>query len=329
VGEVEKIHFKADTKFVVDDLKRGGISRLRRWMQDQGDSKAVYAYYFKAEDDRPVSEFLELLGGATEEDIMLTSSLPQPVYNRSYSGGGGGSIPAQVYDHDTGHFVSCKMSVKYEDAYYIEESRGEVRIEEFGFDSEGEWVQKYGTMLPVSYVSTMIEELIEMGYDLSDKNFYLVKPSVIRNSKLKERENWSDGCRILHDAAEQAMNDNLDDIRKVLTKPELADEASERWAEVVRMSKSDSEVKHVVSEYDDHVAEIEAVKGKVGKIRKFMHTFDLKVDVVEQAKTMDRFTKRYDKLMTKYPMLEEVGGYWMDEDTKQNCADYIDLVESK
>ena len=221
------------------------------------------------------------------------------------------------------------MSVKYEDAIYLEEARGEVRIEDFGYNSEGEWVKKYGCSIPVSYLSTMIEQLKEMGQDLSDKNFYLVKPSVIRNSNLECRENWSDGCEVLYEAAKQVMDNNVDSIKKVMTKPDLANESSKRWAEVIMMSKSDSEVKQVVSEYDDYVAEIDAVAETVQKIRKFMNYFNLELDIKEDAENMDKFSSRYDKLMEKYPMLEEVGGYWMDEDTKQNCANYIDLVESK
>ena len=318
---VEKIHMHTDTKYVVDDLPRGGISRIRKYINDNCENASIFVA-----SDENAEAFYELLGGATEEDIILTSNLPKREYYRSGGGGGGGSIPAQVYDHDEGHFVSCKMSVKYEDAFYLEEARGEVRIE--GDRQVGEYDEGYGCSLQIHSVSKMIETLTRMGSDLSDKNFYLVKPSVIRNSGLAHRDNWSDGCPVLRDATEEVMNDNLDNIRKVITKPELGRDASSRYAEVIRMTKSDSEIKQLVSEYDACVEEVDAVKHDVAAIRTLMSYFELKVDTDEAAKKMDRFEGSYDKLMERYPMFNEMSSYYMDEDTKQNCANYIDLVEN-
>jgi hypothetical protein len=307
---VERIHMHANTKYVVDDLPRGGISRIRKYINDNCENASIYVA-----SDEDAEAFYELLGGATEEDVILTSSLPKREYHRS-GGGGGGSIPAQVYDHDEGRFIPCKMSVKYEDAFYLQESRGDVRI-------EGD---ECGAYLQIHQVSTMIETLTRMGSDLSDKNFYLVKPSVIRNSRLSERDNWNAGSSVLRDATEQVMNDNLDNIRKVITKPDLGHEVSSKWAGVIRMTKSDSEIKELVSEYDACVEEIDAVKHDVSALRTLMRHFDLNVDIDEDKR--DRFEDSYDKLMERYPMLNEVSSYYMDEDTKQNCANYIDLVEN-
>jgi len=320
---VEKIHFRSGTKFVVNDLKRGGISRTRKYIADTAGDDAMNVYFFNATEwHSGADKFYELLGGATEEDVVLTSSLPKREYNRSSSGGGGGgSIPAHIYDHDEGRFVNCKMSVKYEDAFYIEESRESVNFH--GNESS------CGRHWSIYEVSNAIEFLTKVGYDLSDKNFYLVKPSVIRNSKLAERDNWSRGDYLIASLVEDVMNDNLDNLNKVYNRYHLADASDSKWAEVLELTKTDNEAKKIVVEYNEYMAEIDEIKEDMSKLNGLIHDSGLKWDRPDPAEDHNsRFVERFDEAMEKYPMLDEVGGHWMDSDTKQNCADYIDLVEN-
>jgi hypothetical protein len=323
---VEKMHFRTDNKFIVNDLKRGGISRIRKYIKDEAGSDGMTVWAFSACDmeDNPAAadKFYELLGGASEEDIILTSSLPKREYHRSGGGGGGGSIPAQVYDHDQEHFVDCKMSVKYEDAFYIEESRGVAYFHSNESSGATSWF--------IGDVSRLIRFLSKMGYDLSDKNFYLVKPSVVRNSKLSERDNWNRGDYFLSSIVEEAMNDNLDKLSKVYNRYDLADASDSKWGDVLELTKTDSEAKQIVVEYNEYMAVIEGIKEDMHQLHSFISDCPgLKWDRPDQPADHDtRFVKRFDKAMEKYPMLDEVGGYWMDADTKQNCADYIDLVEN-
>jgi hypothetical protein len=326
VGEkMEKIHFKTDTKFVVDDLKRGGITRLRNWMQAQGENKTIHVYYFKADGygDNPSSanEFLELLGGAKAEDVMLTSSLPKPEYNRSHSGGGGGgNIPAKLFKARTqmleNGFVDCKMSVKYEDAYYIEESRGVVQ-----FDGKSVWINS---------VEKIINTLSALGYDMEKYNFYLVKPSVIRNSKLANRDNWGSGDELLTGLLEQAKEEHHDNITKVINRYKVSATSSD-WREVLSSTKSNSEAKQILAEFDLYMEEIDSIRATIENLQECFRlcpSMDrVKSEQPEDAET--RFASRFDKAMEKYPMLENVRSYYMETSVQQNCADYIDLVESK
>jgi len=322
--DVEKIRFRVGNKFVVDDLNRGGLSRIRTWMQGQQENKTFSVYYFKAEDygDNPNSanEFLETLGGATEEDIMLTSSLPKPEYSGSRSGGGGGSIPAKLFKARTqvreSGFVDCKMSVKYEDAYYIEESRGVVQ-----FDGKRVWVQN---------IEKIINTLSALGYDMEKYNFYLVKPSVIRNGKLDNRDNWGSGGELLTGLLEQAKEEHHNNITKVINRYKIS-ATNDDWREVLDSTKSNSEAKQILAEFDLYMEEINAIKETIKDLQEcFRFCPNLERVGSEQPEDAEtRFASRFDKAMEKYPMLENVRSYYMETSVQQNCADYIDLVESK
>ena len=314
---VEKIHMHKNTNYIVDDLPRGGISRIRKYINDECSNANIYVA-----SDENAEAFYDLLGGAIEEDVTLTSSLPKREYYRSGGGGGGGSIPAQVYDHDQEHFVNCKMSVKYEDALYIEESRQNVN-----FHSNSE---SGGRHWSIYEVSNVIEFLTKKGYDLSDKNFYLVKPSVIRNSKLSERDNWGRGDYLIASLVKEVMNDSLDNLHKVFNRYRLADASDSKYDKVLELTKTNSEAKQIVAEYNEYVAEIDEIKEDTNKLNSLIDsTPGLEWDRPEQPEDHNsRFAKRFEKAMEKYPMLNEVSGYWWDEDTRQNCANYIDLVEN-
>ncbi len=321
--DMEKIHFRGDTQFIVNDLKRGGISRIRKYMQDSSQSNTVNIYVFNATDmkDNPdaASSFYELLGGATEEDVILTSSLPKREYNRSGSGGGP-AVQAQVYNHDEGHFETCSMSVKYENAHYFEESRGSVTIDGKSWD-QGE-------------VSKTIAILERLGHDLSEYTFYLIKPSVIVNRKLEERDNWTKGDAVIVDAIRKVKDDNFDNLIKVQNQHELSEDHGEKWREVLTLTETNCEAKKIMDEHDGQMEEINVIKTEMRSLRRLI-AFCSSVDQeYYEAETklpdFDRFEKfaiRFDKEFEKYPMLARVNGWYFDADVKRDCAKYIDLVE--
>ena len=321
--DIDKIHFRSDTQFIVNDLKRGGISRIRKYINDGDSSDAVSIYTFNATsmENNPdaASVFYELLGGATEEDVILTSSLPKKEYNRS-GGGGGPAVQAQVYNHDNGCFEICSMSVKYEDAHYFEESRGEVIID-----------GKHWSQHDVVEAMTVLENL---GHDLSDKNFYLVKPSVVVNRNLANRNNWTKGDTVFIEAIRQCKDEHFDNLVKIINRQQLSADDNGKWKKAVELAKTDCKVKSIVDEYDSYAEEIKLIDDSlnplvrlIGKCYIVSEEYYRAIGNLSLPDKNEKFARPFDKEFEKYPMLGHINSWYLDEDACLDCAKYIDLVE--
>jgi t-SNARE complex subunit (syntaxin) len=189
------------------------------------------------------------------------------------------------------------------------------------FDGKRVWVQN---------IEKIINTLSALGYDMEKYNFYLVKPSVIRNSKLDNRDNWGSGGELLTDLLEQAKEEHHDNITKVINRYKIS-ATSDDWREVLGSTKSNSEAKQILAEFDLYMEEINAVKETIKDLQECFR-FCPNMERVESEQPEDaetRFASRFDKAIGKYPMLENVRSYYMETRVQQNCADYIDLVESK
>ena len=314
---LENVYFASDIKLVVDNLKKGGISRIRRYIKENEGNNGATIYCHRVGENGSPAEFYEFLGGATEEDVIFTADLPKMVYDRSSSGGGGPAVHAQVYDHELGSFVVCNMSVKYENAHYFEESRGDVH---FG-----------GTYWGITALADAIKILDSMGYDLSEHAFYLIKPSVATNRNLGSRENWTLGHKVIQDAVSKAREDHLDNIIRVYTQYDLTNENNGKFRDVLGMTKTDNKAKSIMAEYDEYVEEIKVIESEMRTLQRLIDRCP-SVEKCEWETVEDedeKFAIPFDKEFEKYPMLEHAsGGYWMDGDKKEDCAKYIDLVEN-
>ena len=316
--QLENVYFASDMKLVVDNLKTGGISRIRRYIKEnEVGSKGATIYCHAVGENGSPAEFYEFLGGATEENVVFTADLPKMVYDRSSSGGGGPAVHAQVYDHEIGCFVACNMSVKYENAHYFEESRGDVR---FG-----------STWWSVHQLADAIKILDSMGYDLSEHAFYLIKPSVATNRNLGSRDNWTLGHKVIEDAIRKAREDHLDNIVKVATQYDLSNENNGKYSDVLGMTKTANKAKSIMAEYDEYVEEIKVIESEMRTLQRLIDRCP-SVEEIEYEMVTDedeKFAIPFDKEFEKYPMLNHAnGGYWMDGDKKEDCAKYIDLVEN-
>ena len=314
---LDNIYFASDMKLVVDNLKKGGISRIRRYIKENEGNNGTTVYCHRVGENGSPAEFYEFLGGATEEDVIFTSDLPKMVYDRSSSGGGGPAVHAQVYDHELGSFEVCSMSVKYENAHYFEESRGDVR---FG-----------GTYWGVNALAEAIKILDSMGYDLSEHAFYLIKPSVATNRNLGSRDNWTLGHKVIEDAIRKAREDHLDNIIKVLTKYDLSNENNGKYRDILEMTKTDNKAKSIMAEYDEYMEEIKVIEAEMRTLCRLIDRCpsveEIEYDIVKDED--EKFAIPFDKEFEKYPMLKHAcGGYWIDSDKQEDCAKYIDMVEN-
>ena len=317
--DIELLLFKTSTTFIVDDIKRGGLSRIKQSMRDANGEKNYYVYKLKDNETIDNCALYDILGGATKEDIIVSSSFPKISYNRQSSGGSDGpAIQVQVYNEETGCFECCNMSVKYENAYYLAESKGEVTI---GHRS-----------LNINFIENTLA-YIHKNYpnEVDGMTFYAVKPSVIKTRKLDERHNWNDGSFVLRNVFTKAFQEHKEDVNSCQYHYPLSEKRYDKFKDVFCETQTDNEAKKIVIEYNEYAERISKIRGDMEMIRIFANMFMLSSDS-ESKYDKSKFSKRYDNAVSKYPMLKVMAshGYYSSicgEDIK-TVADYIDSVEN-
>ena len=316
---IERFYFNQHNKFVIDDLGCGGISRLKQYMQNENGSVACYVYKLAEGETVDNCCLYDTMGGATKEDVIFTSSLPKVEYNRQGRSGYGDIGPAiQVrrFNEETGKFEICDMSVKYENAHYFIESKDNVTL---GYNT-----------VTTDFIENALAYAYEKHNDTVDgMTFYLVKPSVAKNRKLAERDNWSDACNILETIFDEAVTKNKQNIVDTHCRCHLSNERNDRWVEVLKLTKIDNNAKQIASEYQEHNKKLDSIANEMYIIQTVASKLPnvQKVDLSNVKFDKNFFAKRFDSEMKKYPMLKVINNVWSDTDRKL-VADYIDTVES-
>jgi hypothetical protein len=315
---VERLYFQENNKFFVDDLNRGGISRIRQNLKDTYSSNGHVAYVYKLSSSETMDNchFYEVLGGASKEDVIFTSTLPKINYNRNSSNSAGANAPAvhaQVFNEESGHFEDCNMSVKYENACYFVESKDNVEFGSTGTNS-------YNVARTLSYIHANYAD------DVGDCTFYLVKPSVVKTRKLEERSNWIKGNDVLRPILQKCYDDNKQNIINTMLKKPLSNERHEKWADILMLTTTDNDAKKIVNEYKDYSSSLDSMRDSMSIILDSARLF--RIDNIDWSSKIDvnLFASKFDKTMKKYPMLKLLGGVWGDSDRKI-VAQYIDSVE--
>jgi len=321
VEDATKINLRHNTKIVIDDLQRGGLSRIRNYIKEKC-SEGFSGYMYKAEDlnENPnaASEFLELLGDAEIEDCILTSSLPKPYREYSYGGGGGASVQGQVYNHETNEFTECKISVKEEDAYYIEESRGTVYLQ----------FEDYSTSLAKETLAMRLKIIADHADSIIEHKIFLVKPSVARNKRLSERDGWHNGSKLIVRYMNELIEENYEMLNKHRNKPEISTERSgRRIAKAVELTTTDNDLKKIHAEWKEYCADIVKNEHVCDQLFRFEHWATTEVPKHEEDNS---FSDRYDKALESYPMIShcDTGWYALEDGQAQDFANYIDLIEN-
>ena len=315
---VENIHFKSNIKFFVDDLARGGMSRVKQHMRESYGSQSCYLY--KLVDDETIDncKLYDIMGGANKEDVILTSSLPKVEYNRESRGSsdGGPAVQIQIFNEETGRFENCIMSVKYENAYYFVESKGDVKI---GHND-----------IEISHIETALAYAHQnYSNDIDGMTFYAVKPSVVKNRKLNSRDNWFDAAVVIQNIISKAIESNKEDIIDAHRQTSLSTNSNSRWKEVFELTKTDNEVKRIVMEYNEYVSRKEKHSNTLYTIQGLAKMLP-NVNAVNFSNIElkdNRFAKRFDAEINKYPMLQVCNIPWRDTE-KKIIADYIDNIEN-
>lgn len=315
--EVENIHFKSSIKFYVDDLTRGGSSRIKHQMRDSYGSQSCYVYKLISGETIDSCKLYDIMGGASKEDVILTSSLPKIQYDRSSSGSsdGGPAVHIQVFNEETGHFETCNMSVKYENAYYFIESKDNVKIGHKEID--------------LGNLTAALAYAHEYHSDEIDgMTFYAVKPSVAKNRSLESRDNWHNAIPVMENIIDKAIQTNKEDIIDYYRRVDLSKAHNSRWKEVFEMTETDNEVKRIVAEYNEYMSKKNLKSGVFGTIQNLSEMFpNVKgINFSNVKLDDDRFSSRFDKEIKKYSMLQVCNIPWRDTE-KKIIADYIDTIE--
>lgn len=326
VDNFESISFHRNNKFVIDDIKRGGLSRVKKHMRELSSGASYYIYKLDSEETIDNNRLYDILGGATKEDVILTSSLPKVAYNRQASSGESSyqAIHAQVYSFTTKKFEACSMSVKYENAIYFEESKETVSM-----GSTKYTVSPYILGCMIDYINTHYPE------DIKDMSFYLVKPSVISNRKLKERDNWIEGVDIVRGLMQKAVKDREQEVLDYHNQCDLSNTRNDKFVDAFVMTKTDNEVKTVIAEYNEYKNRMKAIQSDMRTLEYAILSFaecKLSEDLTESHDDKE-FSDRFDNLVNvRYPMLKVMvdnNPYGrLHHSHLQIIADYIDSVES-
>jgi hypothetical protein len=321
--DVERMYFNDHNKYFVDDLNRGGLSRIKQHMKEhnyQSGYSNQMNYVYKLQDGESVDNcaMLAIMGDAKREDIILTSSLPKVEYNRSSSGIGSGmpAVQAMVYNEEKGQFEECTMSVKYENAHYFIESKDEVQFGRSTIDT--------------SYLSGILKFVHEKYADvLDDATFYIVKPSVAKNRKLDERSNWRPGVEILSKIFNEAVKTHKQDVIEHQRRCYLSNARHDKWQDIFMLTQTDNEAKRIVGKYHDYIKQREKMSADMNIIYHVSCNLPnvAKIDFSNVKIEDDRFSKSFDNEIKKYPLLKLLGHPWNHED-KMMVAQYIDTIES-
>jgi hypothetical protein len=313
-SKVERFYFTENISFVIDDLKRGGLTRTKEYMKlkPTGNSVSIYFYTLGKNETIENCELYDILG-CSKEDIILTSSMPKKEYNRSSGGGAGGPVvQCLAFNEENGKFEECKMSVNYENANYFLVSKDDVST--------------HGGEISTSHIENIISLVLQYSNeDLSDMNFYLVKPFVANNRKLDERHNWYDGNKTLQNLINKIIENNEDKIDLRRNYIRMNSVYSDRIIEGVRNTKSDNNAKNILNSYDEYVKQKEINNG-LNYLYGASSYFDCK-EIKNISDKKYNFDEQFNKAMEKYPMLKVCHIPYYDGDSSQVVSDYIDLIE--
>jgi hypothetical protein len=296
---------------------------MREEQRAYGAEQKCYVYKLKDGETIDSNGLYDILGGATKEDVVLTSSLPKVTYDRNSSGSSDGLPPVQVqvFNEETGVFEECSMSVKYENAHYFSESKGNVTL---GYKD-----------IAISYIANALT-FMHKHYpdDVDGMTFYAIKPSVIKSRKISERSNWSDAVGIMHTVFNKAVNQYKQDIIDCNTRCSLSDSRNEKFANAFAATKTDNEAKRIVKEYNEYEKRRSSIKHEMDLVYSISRTIPGcdEVDFSKIKLDNNKFSKRFDNAVKKYPMLSVIAnmGYYggIGQCDVKIVADYIDTIES-
>lgn len=313
--ELKRIHFGDDTLFAIDDLKRGGVGRVRQYLKDNNRGN-IYIYTLSENETVDNCAFLDILGGATSKDVVLVSSMPKPekqsytVTDRTYG-------LVEYFDQYSESFKTCGLSVKEEDAVYIPVRKVK--------RSNDHYVIINNRTISISVIKQML--IMCYRHRFFDKKFIFVPESAVVSRKLEGRDNW-EGPEYFVDMVKDIFTTYKDDIYDMRHAPSIG---FTHLHSAILNTSTDNRAKQIVADYQEKA---ENLKKNMDICKKIMNACDCLglSNLMEDREGFDKkaeFEIPLQNEMNKYPMLSFVSLNWIDGSNKQKISDYIDFVENQ
>jgi hypothetical protein len=190
-----------------------------------------------------------------------------------------------MYDKATSTFVDSKMSVKYEDAHYIAESRGNIYL--------------CGRTYNHAKLAAFLKELEVLGLEI-DGDIYTIKPSQITTSSLATRKNWTSLEAVIKEFIDKLKLENKENFSKAYSN---VDVQCKNLLKAMKDFSMHEEFSNILDEMNSASAERDAAKVAIDKFyttNYFKRYLEYGYENIEAWK----FSGRVKRLVEKYyPML--------------------------
>jgi hypothetical protein len=313
--DLQTVHFGDKVVFAIDDLKRGGIGRVRQYLKDNNRGH-VYVYTLAENETVDNCPFFDILGGATSKDVVLVSSMPKPeqqyhaTTDRTYG-------QVEYFDQYSESFPTCSLTVKEEDAVYIPIRKTK------GYSDSHAIIN--GRAVSMSAVKQML--IVCYQYRFFDKKFIFVPESTVESRKLEGRDNW-EGPEYFVDMVKNITDAYKDDIYALRHAPTIG---FKNLHNAIFNTSTNNKAKEIITNYQEKMEEIRKNDGICNKIINLCSSLGL-ANLMEDCKGFDpaaEFAIPLEKEMLKYPMLSFLSGTWLDKSQEKKISDYIDFVENQ
>ena len=334
------VPFRKDTRFVIDDLPRGGMTRIRNTIKEEHSSRGyssqgydlyVYKlrqdliggtekpYYYDETQDN--NKLLDKLGDAKPENVVFTSSMPKPERsshrsNSVYSA----EVKCFNWYGDTGKFESRKVSVKDQNMIYIPAIKKKNR---WGDDKSN---CKLSNFLSVSdkALSIYLNLLCKYyGVNVYGKTICLMTPSQIKQRKLEDRSNW-EGPEFIVDYLKALVKDSAEEIAGIRHAHRCSDR---NLHDVILNTTTDNKAKQIVLEYQEYHDRVTKNQNDLDMVWKLGNEMGMS-ELWAEPEGFDKDAKYFNPLtkeMRKYPLLEGINSNRVSE---SDMSAYIDMVEN-
>ena len=259
------VPFRKDTRFVIDDLPRGGMTRIRNAIKEEHSSRGynsqgydVYVYKLRqgliGGTDKPFyydetqdnNKLLDKLGGAKPENVRFTSDMPKPERSSNKSNSVySAEVKCFTWDGNTGKFESKKVSVKDQNMIYISATKKKSRWSDDKSDC------KLSNFLHITDKALGIYLILlckHYGVNVYGKTICLMTPSQIKQRKLEDRSNW-EGPEFIVDYLKALVKDSAEEISGIRHAHRCSDR---NLHDVILGTTTDNKAKEIVLEFQEY-----------------------------------------------------------------------------
>lgn len=290
---------------IVDDLKKGGVTRAKLLVKNQYPSHCFFCAYG---DD--IDEFKRLLL-IKDDQIVLTSSLPKPTYG-ARSSRGIHKTKVMLLKAATTSATYCwedaEVDLKEDSGYYVE-----ICNNKFKYQKDGRHNLEYHPM-----------DLYKISKELGFK-IYGIKSSIIKSVG----PNWKNAIAEMKDKIIDFSNQNKSALENAFTLSSFSNKNMDRFSTCVYAIKQkfigENELTTFHNEFKNLQKECLEEDAMCNKLKLF-NTFLLDIYGIQRynIKENEKIMENYAKIRGKYPLLFRV--FTSDKDDLKELHYYVKQI---